>query len=348
MKKRTIFDALLTLIAVFVLYTLYKANVFKSYETTADSVISVIESPPGMEDITIDKQTGYAYISSHDRRNFDSRGDVYLYKLNDSTQQFVNLTANFPKLDFRPHGISLFVENDSTKYLFVVSHATGSNVVERFRVSGEKLIHLDSFESTEFVSPNDIHAVSANSFYVTNDHDNTRGFVQTVKDFLKIGTGSVVFFDRNSGKIVAGGIPYANGIHTSKDGKKLFVASTNVNEVLVFDRKSDNSIQKETTYNTGVGVDNIELGEAGNLYIGCHPQLLKYLAHAKDSTKLSPTVVLKMTYNEADKTFVQETLYTDDGSKLSGGSVAAPYKTPAGKEVILVGSVFERRILVLE
>ncbi|MDP5120633.1 MAG: hypothetical protein NWQ46_03480, partial [Spirosomaceae bacterium] len=104
----------------------------------------------------------------------------------------------------------------------------------------------------------------------------------------------------------------------------------------------------ETTYNTGVGVDNIEFDETGNLYIGCHPQLLKYLGHAKDSTKLSPSVFLKLTYNDADKTFTQETLYTDDGSNLSGGSVAAPYTKPNGEQVILAGSVFERKILVLE
>jgi arylesterase/paraoxonase len=331
-----------------VVCTVLKANVFKSYEITQNAEVNVIAGPPGTEDITIDAATGYAYISSHDRRNFESRGNIYLYDINAPANKFVNLTADFIKQDFRPHGISLFTENDSTKFLFVISHRLNGHSIERFKIEGASLKHLDTFKSTEFISPNDIHAISSAEFYLTNDHGETKSFMRTVKDFLKIGTGSVVYFDGNSGKTVAERIPYANGIHTSKDGKKLFVASTNVNELLVFKRNSDNTLEEEAVYNTGVGVDNIELDDAGNLYIGSHPQLLKFLGHSKDSTKLSPTVILKLAYNETEKTFTQETVYTDDGSKLSGGSVAAMYKKPDGQEVILLGSVFERKILVLE
>ncbi|MFB0907735.1 MAG: SMP-30/gluconolactonase/LRE family protein [Spirosomataceae bacterium] len=348
MKKRYILAVIVTLIGVYVVYTLLKANVFKPYETTQNAEVNVIVGPPGMEDITIDTATGYAYISSHDRRNFESRGNIYLYDINDPGNKFVNLTADFPKQDFRPHGISLFIENDSTKFLFVISHRIDSQSIERFKIEGASLKHLDTFKSTEFISPNDIHAISSTEFYLTNDHGETKGFMRTVKDFLKIGTGSVVYFDGNSGKIVATGIPYANGIHTSKDGKKLFIASTNVNEILVFNRNADNTLKEETVFDTGIGVDNIELDNAGNLSIGCHPQLLKFLSHSKDSKNLSPTVVLKMTYNEDSKTFKQETIYTDDGSNLSGGSVAAPYIQANGKQIILAGSVFERKMLVLK
>lgn len=348
MKKRYLFIIFLLIVAGFVIKTLVSANFFKTFNSTGNVNATSFPGPPGLEDITIDSQNGYAYISSHNRRNFESRGDIYLYKINDSTRTFINLTADFPKKDFRPHGISLFIENDSTKFLFVVCHGTGRNSVERFKIQGEKLVHLNTFGSTDFISPNDVHAVSPTAFYITNDHDDTQGFMRTVKDFLKIGTGSVVYFNGDNGKIVATGIPYANGIHTSKDGTKLFVASTSMNEVLVYNRLPDNTITKEMTYDAGVGVDNIELDDAGNLYIGAHAQLLKYLGHAKDSTKLSPTVLLKLTYDETNKKFAKKTIYTDDGSKLSGGSVAAPYTKANGKVVILAGSVFERKMLVVD
>lgn len=349
MLKRYIIAAIIALIAIFVINTLYKANVFKTYETAGKLVVEIKESPAGLEDITIDSQTGYAYISSHDRRDKKSRGDLYLYKIGDSASSFMNLTANFPKTDFRPHGISLVTENDSTKFLFVISHADdGVHAVERFKIVGDSIRHLNTIISPTFLSPNDIHAISASEFYLTNDHDETKGMLRTVYDFLKIGTGSVVYFDGNDGKIVASSIPYANGIHTSKDRKKLFVASTNVNEMLVFNILADKSLEKESSFDTGIGVDNIELDHTGNLYIGCHPQLLKFLGHSKDSTKLSPTVVLKMTYNDDSKTFTQEIFYTDDGSDLSGGSVAAPFTKPNGEEVILVGSVFERKMMILK
>jgi arylesterase/paraoxonase len=348
MKKRYVLAVIIALIGAYVVYTLLKANVFRSYETTQGANVNVIAGPPGMEDITIDAATGYAYVSSHDRRNFQSRGDIYLYDINASGNKFINLTADFPEQDFRPHGISLFAENDSTKFLFVISHRSDGQSIERFKIEGTSLKHLDTFKSTEFVSPNDIHAVSPTEFYLTNDHNDAKGFIRTAKDFLKIGTGNVVYFDGNNGKTVVTGIPYANGIHTSKDGRKLFVASTNVNKVLVYNIKADNTLREETVFDTGVGVDNIELDETGNLYIGCHPQLLKFLGYSKDSTKLSPTVILKLTYNKTEKTFAQETVYTSDGSNLSGGSVAAPYIQPNGKQAILVGSVFERKILVVK
>lgn len=349
MKKRYIFAFLLALISIFVLNTLLEANVFKTYETTQNAQVSSIPGPAGMEDITVDRGSGYAYVSSHDRRNRTSRGDIYLYKLEDATQKFINLTVDFTKQDFRPHGISLFTENDSTKYLFVISHGDKvHHTVERFTIQGDSLQHLSTITSSAFLSPNDIHAISATQFYLTNDHDETTGFLRTVYDFLKIGTGSVAYFDGQTGEIVAEGIPYTNGIHTSKDGKKLFVASTNVNEMLVFNRNADNSLEKEAVYDAETGVDNIELDEAGNLYIGCHPQLLKFLSHSKDSTAKSPTSVLKLTYDETTKTFTQKNIYTDNGSKLSGGSVAAPFTKSNGEEVILIGSVYERKMLILK
>lgn len=354
MKKRYILAAVFTILVIFVIFTLYKANVFKSYKTSPNDQASVIEGPPGLEDITFDQESGVAFISSQDRRTmengqFVNQGGVYAFSIISGDEKFINMTENFKsKNGFYPHGISLFTADDSTKTLFVINHSREGHVIERFLIEDNKAIHLQSITSPAFLNPNDIHAISPTEFYLTNDHNVSPKFVRVVTDFLKIGTGTVVYHDGDKGSIVAEGIPYANGIHTSKDGKKLFVASTNVNELLVYNINDDKTLEEEAVHDTGVGVDNIELDDAGNLYIGCHPQLLKFLGHSKDSTKLSPTVILKITYNEASKSFNQEIIYTDDGSNLSGGSVAAPFTKPNGEEVILLGSVFERKMMILK
>lgn len=352
MKKRYIFITLLLVLGLFVLKTLYSANFFSEYENYFVGDVQKLESPFGIEDITIDSTNGFAYLSSHNRRNFIEKGAIYLFKINDSTENYINLTENFKRPDFRPHGISFLEVNDSTKFLYVISHADNQNVVEKFRILGESLIHEKSITSPLFVSPNDLHAVSENEIYITNDHTDPKGFLRSVKDFLKIPTGNVVLLDAKNAKIAAEDIAYANGINSWNDKKTFFVASSNTNTLHVFNRLADNSLEKELDFDTGVGVDNIEVDYENNLYIGCHPQLLKFLQHSKNKEALSPTVVLKMVYiPESGYKFIQEGIFIDNGKRLSGGSVAAYYEPKQGEHddnVMLVGSVFEPSILKLK
>lgn len=350
-RKPLILGIILLILAFWVGNTLKKANVFNEYQHYFKGEISEIRSPAGIEDIEVDTTNGYAYLSSHNRRHFEDRGDIFLLKLNDSLQVISSLTSNWDKKDFRPHGISLFYENDSTKYLFVISHGE-KHSVERFRLAGDALIHEKTFLSELFISPNDIHAVAKDKFYITNDHTVEKGFLRTIIDFVKYPSGNVVYFDGKKTRTVTDGIAYANGINTWADGKTLFVASTNTNKVIVFNRKENGDLDEIERLDTGVGVDNIDVDFDNNLWIGCHPQPLKFLAHAKDSTKLSPSSILKLVYiPEADYRFIQEGIYSDSGKQLSGLSVAVYYEPHAQKgkvqanNTLLAGSVFENKIL---
>ena len=91
-------------------------------------------------------------------------------------------------------------------------------------------------------------------------------------------------------------------------------------------------------YEADTFIDNIELDDAGNLWIGSHPKALAFARHQKKQKKLSPSQVIKITLND-DEDIVEE-IFLNDGESLSGSSVATIY----GNQ-LLIGPVFDERFL---
>jgi arylesterase/paraoxonase len=98
-------------------------------------------------------------------------------------------------------------------------------------------------------------------------------------------------------------------------------------------------LKLETEIALDTGVDNIEIDANGDVWIGAHPQLLKFVGHAGDSSKLSPSQVLRIRQNLSGD-YAAEEIYLSDGKELSGSSVAA-----ALENRLLIGAVFESRFL---
>jgi arylesterase/paraoxonase len=89
----------------------------------------------------------------------------------------------------------------------------------------------------------------------------------------------------------------------------------------------------------GTGINNIEVDSAGGLWIGAHPQLFKFLQHAKDSSKLSPSQVQYL-IPLADGSYDIKEVYLNKGDGISASSVAAVYD-----KRLLIGAVFEAKFL---
>jgi arylesterase / paraoxonase len=341
---------LVTLIGYAVISILIPAGMFKSINPHFDGSVQKMTLPiAGPEDITIDQLTGTAFISADDRRvNMNQpgsiRGGLFVMNLNDSILSLREISPAHID-DFHPHGISLWREPDGRMFLFVINHrqATPAHVVERFEWKNDSLIHLESFTNPELMtSPNDLVAVGERSFYVTNDHYYAkRGLGRTLEDYLQRSIAFVNYFDGTSFKQVAEGIAYPNGISLSSDHTKIIVAATTGRKVLVYDRNlSTGDLILNYTIAVDTGVDNIEVDEQGALWIGCHPQLLKFAGHAADERKFSPSQVLKLTPNTSGQ-YTAEEIFLNDGTSYSGSSVAAVYKN-----TMLIGSVFEKSILI--
>jgi arylesterase / paraoxonase len=329
---------------------LIPAGVFKTIEPHYDGTVQKMDLPiAGPEDITIDQATGTAFISVDDRRvNMKQPGSVkggmLMMNLNDSIRTLRDITP--AQLDdFHPHGISLWKSSAGRIYLFVINHRqkNPAHVVERFEWINDTLVHLESIQDeTRMTSPNDLVAVGERSFYVTNDHYYARrGLGRTLEDYLQRAIAYVNYFDGTSFTTVAEGIAYPNGIAFLPHQSHIIVAATTGRKVLVYDRDPvSGTLSLKQEIKTDTGVDNIEVDNQGSLWIGCHPQLLKFAGHAADAGKFSPSQVLKLTRNTSGDYTASE-IFLNDGTSYSGSSVAAVYNN-----TLLIGSVFEKSILI--
>ncbi|MCP9767725.1 hypothetical protein EGI22_07355 [Lacihabitans sp. LS3-19] len=348
MKKSQKF--LLTILAIiflgyFIFQTLSKAGVFLSLEPYSEFQENIIKTSPGVEDITVDSETNIAYLSSCERRIPNATGGLFSINLQDSIWIQKDLTSHLNLKEFRPHGIS-FLNINGKKLLFVISHTETKQDVFRFEISGDSLLYLNKYASTDFTSPNDILAIGENQFFVTNDHDSRIKWKVMMNDFLRIPSGNVVFYDGEKTKIVSQKLTYPNGIALSKEGKKIYVASTLDKTIEVFEPQAQSHYLKSVeSFSTKYSPDNIEINRNGDLIVGCHPKLFAFMSHRKSDKNLSPSAVIEIDHENLKS---QKTLYLNLGENISGSSVAAPYYLQNQKQNLLVGCVFDGKILDLK
>jgi arylesterase / paraoxonase len=346
-KIAILFSALVLILGLLGIVTYYESGGFKTITNRFEGKTQKVSGISGVEDITIDQATGIAFLSADDRwassiKQKPVKGAIYTLNLNDSILHPLSMTADFPQEDFHPHGISFFQTPEGKKLLFVVNHRKECAFVEVFEYKNDSLLHIMSIKGDLMISPNDVVAVGEKEFYFTNDHDEKPSKSRTLRDYLQIGMGNIVHF-RNDTMFETSfkGLKYANGINKSADGKKLFLAETTGKRITVFDRDVvTGKLAQSKVIETNTAVDNIELDTEGSLWIGCHPQMLKFMGHSKDEKAFSPSEIIKISFLPNGK-FEQKTVYMNDGSEISGSAVGAVYK-----DKLLIGPVFQGHFMV--
>lgn len=302
-------------------------------------VLGVLSS----EDLTIDPDSGVVFISGDDRRGSkDGRftGAIYSYSLEDRKVQPKNLTPDL-EFEFHPHGLSLYRGPDKRKLLFVVNHRSDRDSIEIFEVGNSDLVHQETVTAELLRDANDIVAVDSRRFYVTRDHGYSSEWGRRLEEYFRLGESSVVYYDGQEFRTVAQDLAYANGINASRDSLLIFVAATLEGNILLYNRDPENgSLNLQEKIFLGTAVDNIEVDEDGNLWIGAHPKPLNFIDYSQDPTVLSPSQVLRVSIAEENNHTVEE-IYLSAGRYLSGSSVAARWMNH-----LVIGSVFDRRFLV--
>lgn len=328
---------------IWFVHLLWSAGQFKHIEPHFNGTCKPVLGLTGAEDITIHPGTGVAYISACDRRAVEagesSHGAIYAYNLNVPNPVLFNLTSNAIK-DFQPHGISLYVNPKGDDYLFVINHARGVNTVEVFQLIGTLLFHTKTISDPMLISPNDIVAIGPNQFYISNDHRHASGLMRALEDYLKLELANVVYYDGSRFSEAAKSIGFPNGINISKDGETLYLCATTEHSLHCYLRDVPTgklSLKEKIQLDTGV--DNIEMDSSGGLWIGAHPKLLSFVAHAKNPARISPSQILYLSPKPSGGFSVDE-VYLGNGDELSAASVAAV----KGKR-ILIGSVFDPKFL---
>ena len=333
------------LVALGASWMMERAGEWKDLEPVALPRCTAVAGAPGPEDITIERASGIAFVSSFDRRaaleGQPRRGGIFAYDLRSTAATPRELTADFAG-DLYPHGLSLHAGEEGA-FLHVVNHPPSGHSIEIFEWRDGRLAHRETVRGELLVSPNDVVATGPRSFYATNDHRHTAGLRRLLEDYLQRAESNVVHFDGRTMRVAATGIAYANGINMSEDGQEVYVASTTRGRVHVFARDAaSGALEAVDVLELGTGVDNIEVDRHGMLWIGAHPKLLSFVAHARDAGERSPSQVLWVHPDQALDPPVR-TAFLSLGEDLSGSSVAAPWGSR-----LLIGAVFEPHFLDCE
>lgn len=296
-----------------------------------------IPAPPGPEDLQFDAELGMLFISALARRDAEPEGDLYALTLGEPEAEVRPVPRDGPVL--RPHGMSLARVGDEL-YLHVVNHAgSAGSSIEQFRWDDGRLEHLATVRGPELTSPNDVAAVDASRFYVSNDSGGRSALVRAVEHPLGLRLGDVQYYDGERFHEAVGGRSFANGVVLTRDGRRLLVAETVPGTVTSFLRDPDNgALTPESYMQFETGPDNLTQAADGSIWMVGHPRLVDFLAHARDAAVLSPTDVYRIDFY--GRTADIEPVLVDDGGRLSGGSTAVVHG-----RLMWVGNVFDPYLL---
>lgn len=322
----------------------------RDIETFGTGACQRIPSPAGPEDLEIDDQLRVAFISATPRREPGAAGGLYWLDLDDLDAVPLPIPRDGPEL--APHGLSL-VRVDGELYLHVINHADAAgSTVEQYRYvapgaesgadSGArfgKLLHWATVSDPALFSPNDLAAVDAERFYVTNDHGGRSAMLRSVEHVLGFRLGDVQYYDGDQFETVASRQGFANGILLTGDGGRVLVAETVAGTISSYLRDPVSGwLTPESYMRFETGPDNLTEAEDGSIWMVGHPRLLDFAGHARDPAELSPTEVYRIDFYGRTADF--GAVMSDDGSLLSGGSTAA-----VRGRLMWVGNVFDPYLL---
>lgn len=327
----------------FVAYTLYSTGFFRSIQPAFEGEILKEIALNGAEDIMISREDSFVLISSTNRQIYppqeEETGGLYLIDLSKGNDSLIHLTADFDQ-SFAPHGISC-IRKDSGYQVMAISHTNAGHAIEVFELYEQELTHLRTMRHPSLVSPNDLVLVAEDEFYVTNDHRYEKGIGRLAEDYAGWALSTVVYYADGEYRKVADGIAYANGINFDPKRNLMYVASARGFLVNVYSRETDGSLTFIEDIDCKTGVDNIEFGEDGSLWIGAHPNLLRFNAYSKGKAATAPSEIIRVRYDQKGSYMVDK-IFIGTGERISGCSVAAVFG-----DLIFVGNVMDKRMLVL-
>jgi len=344
MKKSFFLLLFLALIAL-VLNILFSTGTFRSIENQFDGKTLAKIQIPGVEDITVDEESHFAVFISYDRAADRDKKPFKtgIYSMDLQTKDFTpKLISGDFKKPLLPHGISL-IKLDSTRHqLLVVNHAEGEFIEVFDLYNRDSLVHRKTLSDPLIYSPNDIIAINEKEFYFTNDKYSKNKLGVLTENYLGLKWSETVYFDGENYRVVANNSSYANGINYDKKRNLVYLAGVRDFSIKVYQRQENGDLTFIEEIDCGTGVDNIELDSEGNVWIGCHPNMLAADAFMKGKSDKSPSEIIKITYRKKGDYDV-ETVYLNDGTEMSVSTVAAIYK-----DLLLVGNVCDEHFLILE
>ena len=292
-----------------------------------DGSCKTIALDQNAEDLRIDPTNGLVYLTYYSGVS-GSTGTVMLLDPN-ATEPHVRAALTSDPSSFAPSGLSLYSPPSGTKRLFVTSRTRlGNHSVEVFEQSPTgAFTPVETIRDSLLWSPTAIVAVGPRQFYVVNQLGFKRAYngdEVNVRDRLRGNQSTVVYYDGEQMKIVAGGLGLASGLALSPDGRQAYVSESSRGRISIFDRDPATGALKRTGQIRVKGAPhNITTDADGTLWVSLHPHAVAFMELVRDQDERAPTEILKITPGAAPDKQVEE-IYINDGEEPSAGSVAAP------------------------
>lgn len=329
------------------------AGVFSDVTPGFAGTCKTVTGVTGAEDIAIDHDSSLAFISATDRRAImagksNARDGIYVMKAGHPEQGITKLEGTPP--DFHPHGISILRDRDGTLTLMAVNHPLKGpaqidifNVMQVFLPNGTSKLILRQVKTVSddlLFSPNDVVAVGKDRFYATNDHGSRTDLGTTLENYLMLPRAYVVYYDGQRMTTAVEGLRFANGINVSPDLSHVYVAETIGRDIKTYAREPISGALKEVdSFDIPAGVDNIDVDDAGNLWVAAHPKLFSFVNYMHDASKPSPSEIFRVAVFDGvpHSSFP---VFTSTGKEIGAASIGAVMD-----DQMLIGSVFDPKIL---
>ncbi|KAI6008672.1 hypothetical protein EDC04DRAFT_2871441 [Pisolithus marmoratus] len=269
---------------------------------------------------------------------------LWLYSTESGSLQPITLN-NYPMgHDFHPLGMEVYPSKDGApSNLFIVNHARANTTIEQFVLDPTQpttATYVRTVSSPYFISPNSVALTSSTSFYVSNDHLMTRRLPGPLGKILPV-VESLAALPLSwlahvaispdgvlQHKIVAFGVPFANGVAVSHDGSQVALSSTTLGEVYFYDRNlSTNDLKLSHSVPVPFLPDNIMYADDGALIVTGHPHFPSVAAVAANKTgakagswSVSLRPISDTTHTKSEKDFVNRAY--DLRAPLSASAIA--------------------------
>jgi arylesterase/paraoxonase len=340
--------ALLVLGTLATVWLMARGGAFKTIEDSfAGGECSALPLTGSAEDIQPDRERNVVYLSLLDRRGLvrgeAPQGDILRVDLSEPELRAVTALRDRPA-HFRPHGLSLHIDADGNRHLFVINHpadrASEPELVELFReVAPGEFTHVRTFSDPLMISPNDIVAVGPGQFYVANDKVSGGVLAAALQQF-GVGGSPLVYVDGERAEVVSGNIAAGGGISASNDLRQVYVAETSAQRLRVFERTgSGGTVRELARIPLGTSPDNIDVAPDGSLWIGAHANVFALIQHFT-AEKPAPSQVLRVALRDGTQADIEQ-VYLNTGEAISASSVGVQID---GR--LLIGSITERKMLV--
>lgn len=274
-------------------------------------------------------------ISSHDRRNFRSTGNIYALPIDSLKAEIMTRTGEPDGFALRPHGFDL-VQRDGSWWLYVINHDnelfSDQHTLVIYEVTGDTLTFHQELRSPLLSAPNDVAVADNGDIYVTNEREDGASIAEFL--FLQRKANVVVYRPQSGWRVAADDLAVANGILIQ--GNTVWITQTLGEGVRRYHRGSDGRLIQMVSFGNLSLLDSIHVRDNGHFLISAYPSLPYFLLHWQRPGQRSPTKV----YDVDPQTGQGSVIFSDNGNTISAVSSAV-----AVKDQLYLGQVFDAFVL---